>query len=89
MGYEFYAMDLRGHGKSDGQVALIPPVEQVAKEYTTFHKKVLEQYDNSPPVFLMGNSFGCAVGMHILMNDSEISYKAAHFIAPFFGFHPS
>ena len=52
-------MDLRGHGKSDGQTALIPSLEQTAKEYQMFHSKVLEQYDDSPSVFLMGNSFGC------------------------------
>jgi pimeloyl-ACP methyl ester carboxylesterase len=37
----------------------------------------------------MGNSFGCMVAMHILMNKPEIEYKASHLIAPFFGFHPA
>lgn len=37
----------------------------------------------------MGNSYGCMAGMHLLMNDPEIEYKAAHFIGPFLGFHPS
>lgn len=88
LGYDFYAMDLRGHGKSDGQTALIPSLEGTVKEFQTYHKKVLEQYEDTPPVYLMGNSFGCMVSMHILMHDAEsIPYKAAHFIGPFFMFN--
>jgi alpha-beta hydrolase superfamily lysophospholipase len=91
LGYDFYSMDMRGHGSSDGQTILIPSVESTAKDFSQYHKMVLEKFysDSDPPVFLMSSSYGGMVAMHILMNEPEIKYKAAHFISAFFGFHPS
>jgi alpha-beta hydrolase superfamily lysophospholipase len=89
LGYDFYSMDMRGHGTSDGQTALIPSVEIAAKDCDQYHKMVLKTFysDSEPSVFLMGNSFGGMVAMHMLMNEPEIKYKGAHLIAPFLGFH--
>ena len=43
--------------------------------------------DSNPNVYLMGNSYGCMVGLELLLRE-KINYKAAHFLGPFFGFVP-
>lgn len=87
LGYDFFAMDLRGHGKSGGQISLINSLEETIAENELFHKKVLEKFykNKNPPIFLMGNSYGCMVGMELLLRE-KINYKAAHFLGPFYGF---
>lgn len=71
-GYDYFAMDLRGHGKSDGDPAVIVSMEQTIRDCNQFFEKTLQKFygdqlENLPPVYLTGNSFGCMVCLNILL----------------------
>ena len=39
-GYDFYGMDQRGHGKSEGRTVLVPSLDTIADDTEAFHDKV-------------------------------------------------
>jgi len=66
VGYDFFAMDCRGHGKSEGQSMFIPDVDTCARDNIGFQKMVIKTlyspekgFQNPPRVFVIGHSFGC------------------------------
>jgi acylglycerol lipase len=59
-GYAVYAMDLRGHGRSDGPRALVRSFEQYLDDVEAFLRRVASRQPGKP-VFLLGHSMGGAV----------------------------
>ena len=65
-GYDFFAMDTRGHGKSEGQCMFIPDVDTCARDNIGFQNFVIKTlyspekgFATPPRVFVIGHSFGC------------------------------
>lgn len=95
-GYDYFAMDMRGHGSSGGKTVYIPSIEQVQMEQITFQKKVIEKFydiNNPPPIFIIAHSLGCAQVMNILLDEADpskesalapLKYQAVSFCNPFF-----
>lgn len=70
MGYDFFTMDYRGHGKSEGEIGVVPSIDIIANDTIAFHTKVIEQYyslHEQPKVYWMAHSMGCMQLMNILM----------------------
>lgn len=44
LGYDFIGLDQRGHGKSEGQLARVPSMEEVSRDTAQFHEKVYLKY---------------------------------------------
>ena len=44
MGYDFYAADMRGHGKSDGMTGYIENIKMVANDLRSFMNKVFQTF---------------------------------------------
>ena len=70
--YDFFAMDLRGHEKCDGDPALIVSIEQTIRDFNQFFEMSLKKFygekiEDLPPTYLMGNSFGCIICLKILL----------------------
>jgi alpha-beta hydrolase superfamily lysophospholipase len=65
-GYDFFTMDSRGHGNSQGACILVQSVDRLIEDHFTFHIKVLDKFyskeqgfEQPPNCFLIGHSFGC------------------------------
>eukprot|EP00797_Seminavis_robusta_P034414 Sro821_g207370.1 Monoglyceride lipase (373) ;mRNA; r:24379-25497 len=58
-GYALYAMDLSGHGFSEGSRWFMPNADLMLKDYLYFIQKVVaSRHDNQTPFFLSGYSYG-------------------------------
>ena len=69
-------MDLRGHGKSDGDPAAIPSMELTIRDCNQFFEASLkkfygDQLENLPPIYIMGNSFGCMICLNMLLQGCD------------------
>lgn len=65
-GFALYAFDLYGHGFSEGTRFLIPQSwETNLQDYRRFCHLVASQHDASLPLFLMGESYGCTLTIHL------------------------
>jgi acylglycerol lipase len=56
-GYRVYAMDLRGHGRSDGPRCDVQSFQQYLSDLDVFYNRVRRETDGLP-IFLLGNSMG-------------------------------
>ena len=98
LGYDFFMMDARGHGGSEGAQILIQSVDQAIDDNFSFHRKVIDQvyskekgFERPPPCFLLCHSFG---GMQVLngllrdrhLDDGVSRYKGVFFACPFWGY---
>ena len=43
-GYDFYTMDMRGHGKSEGMTAYIEKVQDLVQDFRSFIYKILKTF---------------------------------------------
>ena len=59
-GYAFYALDLRGHGRSEGDRLLIAAFDNYLDDLEVLLARVAEQQPGRP-VFLLGHSMGGAI----------------------------
>ena len=79
LGYEFYAMDQRGHGKSEGHLVEVPSVDEIADDTIEFQKKVMEMYndiDNPLKVCVIAHSMGCMQLFNILLREQVDKKKS-------------
>ena len=79
MGYDFYGMDMRGHGMSEGTPAFHDSIEVLAEDFSHYMIKILdafycnEQGEYSiPPVCLFAEGHGAMVALHFLLNNQQI-----------------
>ena len=61
-GYAVYALDHRGHGRSDGQRAMIDRLDRLVDDLGLFVKRIREEHAGAKP-FLVGHSLGGAVSL--------------------------
>ncbi len=59
-GYAVYALDHRGHGRSDGRRAMIDRLDRLVDDLGLFVARVREEHEGAKP-FLVGHSMGGAV----------------------------
>jgi alpha-beta hydrolase superfamily lysophospholipase len=71
--YATYALDHRGHGRSDGPRALIGRFEHLVEDLRLLVTRVTEEQDGRRP-FLLGHSLGAAVALTLaIRHGSEIA----------------
>ncbi len=61
-GYAVYALDLRGHGKSEGERAFVSSFDDYLRDLDLFYDKV-RRTEPSKPIFLFGHSMGGAIAL--------------------------
>ena len=73
LGYDFYAMDNRGHGGSGGKTMLVPSVEVMTKDFKGYAELVMKSFygpdkgfDTQPSVFLISHSMGAMITLRYL-----------------------
>lgn len=74
MGYDYYCLDQRGHGKSGGHTGLITHLDDITNDQIEFQLKVLNKYydmNNLPPIYFLAHSMGCAYAMEILVRQQQ------------------
>ena len=82
-GFKVVALDLPGHGWSDGLWAAVPSFDQLVAtvyEFFQFHRESAD--NNHLPHFLMGESMGGAVVLQILNNHGQEQWRGAFLLAP-------
>jgi len=60
-GYAVYAYDHRGHGRSEGERALVRSVDAYLDDLDVFVARIAAQHAAHAPVFLLGHSMGGAI----------------------------
>ncbi|KAL8460392.1 hypothetical protein ACS0TY_031288 [Phlomoides rotata] len=79
-GFSCFALDLQGHGHSQGLKAYVPNVDLVVDDCLSFFTSVLTQHPNFPR-FLFGESMGGAICLLIHFKNPDL-FKGAILIAP-------
>lgn len=77
-GFSCFALDLPGHGQSDGLKAFVPNVDEVVDSCISFFNSIPFQ---SLPTFLFGESMGGAICLLISLKNPNF-FKGAILIAP-------
>eukprot|EP00262_Sarcandra_glabra_P007058 TRINITY_DN19628_c0_g1_i1.p1 TRINITY_DN19628_c0_g1~~TRINITY_DN19628_c0_g1_i1.p1 ORF type:complete len:330 (-),score=-0.93 TRINITY_DN19628_c0_g1_i1:26-982(-) len=82
MGYSCFAVDLQGHGHSQGLKAFVPDVDLVVDDLFSFFNSIKQRPDlNGLPCFLFGESMGGALCLLIHFRDIN-AWKGAILVAP-------
>ncbi len=69
-GYEVYAMDLRGHGRSPGQRGHINAWQEFREDLQAFLQQIRRQRDDAP-LILWGHSLGGTIGLDYALRSPE------------------
>jgi acylglycerol lipase len=69
-GYAVYAIDHRGHGRSDGPRAYVDRVEHAVADLHTLAGLVAERHP-AAPVFLLGHSMGGLIALDYALNHQD------------------
>ncbi|GFP98263.1 caffeoylshikimate esterase [Phtheirospermum japonicum] len=82
-GFACFALDLEGHGRSQGLKAYVPSVNDVVSDCISFFTSALAQHQNlqNLPRFLFGESMGGAICLLIHFRNPNF-FKGAVLIAP-------
>lgn len=82
MGYAAFALDLYGHGRSEGLLGYIPGVDNLVEDCAFYFNSVKNRaaYQNLPR-FLYGESLGCALCL-LLHFENPTGYDGAILMAP-------
>ena len=98
-GFDFFSMDHRGHGQSEGYRCLVTDVNDSADEQIQFHLKAIDKYmtmhnlEEVPKVYVLAHSFGGMVMLNAMLRNKHILadgrslYTKVCCVAPFWG-HP-
>ena len=71
-GYAVYALDLRGHGESEGERFFVSSFDEYVEDLATFVGRVRER-EAGKPMFLLGHSMGGAVAsLFVLLRKPEL-----------------
>ncbi|XP_074272172.1 caffeoylshikimate esterase [Silene latifolia] len=85
-GFACFALDLPGHGKSDGLKAFVPNVDHVVSDCISYFNSIMDDHNYvNLPCFLFGESMGGAICLLISLKVTEClgnRYKGAILIAP-------
>lgn len=81
-GFSCFALDLPGHGQSEGLKAFVPNLDHVIDDCISFFNSIKElQEFQSIPSFLFGESMGGAISLLIHFKNPNL-FKGAILIAP-------
>ncbi|KAM6550255.1 hypothetical protein CsatB_000063 [Cannabis sativa] len=87
-GYACFALDLQGHGRSDGLKAFVPSVDLVVEDCLSFFNFIKNQNPQFQklgfekiPNFLFGESMGGAISLLIHLSDQK-GFDGAVLVAP-------
>lgn len=65
-----YALDHRGHGKSEGKENYINHFSDYFADLETFEKMVLDEHPETP-IFMLGHSMGSLIAAHYMANNDH------------------
>ncbi|CAM8912002.1 unnamed protein product [Rhodiola kirilowii] len=81
-GFACFALDLEGHGRSDGLKAFVPNVDLVVQDCVSFFTSIKQNPNfHNLPTFLFGESMGGAICLLIHLQNPN-SFNGAILIAP-------
>mmetsp|Transcript_30718 Transcript_30718/g.46547 ORF Transcript_30718/g.46547 Transcript_30718/m.46547 type:complete len:388 (-) Transcript_30718:1855-3018(-) len=87
-GFALYAMDMYGHGYSEGRRMFINDYKSNANDLASFCRLAASEHADDTPLFLMGHSFGGALTLlvaNLFQNDTESApsgFKGIALVAP-------
>lgn len=82
----FYAWDLRGHGRSEGRRGFVKDFDEYCEDFHLFVQKVhSEESVKGKPFILLSHSMGGLIQLKSLLKFSDIKADALVFSAPFLG----
>ncbi|KAL3820527.1 hypothetical protein ACJIZ3_006432 [Penstemon smallii] len=80
-GFSCFALDLEGHGHSQGLKAYVPNLDLVIDDCISFFNSILTQENQQLPRFLFGESMGGAICLMIHFKNPDL-FKGAILVAP-------
>ncbi|MBR9991321.1 MAG: lysophospholipase [Gemmatimonadetes bacterium] len=80
-GIATFAMDLRGHGLSDGQRGHVPSFDVLLQELDRFHREVRGIKDARVPMFLLGHSLGGLIALRY-QEEYDARFRGAIIVSP-------
>jgi alpha-beta hydrolase superfamily lysophospholipase len=80
-GYEIYAMDLRGHGDSDGGRGSLPSKKTLLSDVRSFIRLVAYRHTGSK-VYLLGESMGGLISLSYLADNKNDHLSGLILVAP-------
>lgn len=81
---EVFAVDLRGHGKSDGKVGDVDYINQYADDLTDIIKTIRKQKPKGK-IIITGHSMGGGVALNLAMQNYKIKIDGFLLFAPLLG----
>ncbi|MBA2243845.1 MAG: alpha/beta hydrolase [Gemmatimonadetes bacterium] len=84
-GISVYAMDHRGHGRSEGRRGHARRFGEILEDVDRFRDLVAAQLSAQPPLFLLGHSFGGLVALRYLQEHPEAPLRGAILSSPLLG----
>ncbi len=80
----FYAWDLRGHGRSEGKRGVVHNFDEYCRDYRLFLDLIFPKLA-AGPVFLFGHSMGGLIQIKTLIRNPELPFTAGIYSAPLLG----
>ncbi len=80
-GFSTYAMDLRGHGLSEGRRGHTPNFDALLQDLERFRREVEGLADAKAPLFLLGHSMGGLIALRY-QEEYNTSFKGAIIVSP-------
>ena len=80
----FYAWDLRGHGRSDGRRGVVQNFDEYCQDYKIFLDLIYPTLLKAP-LFLFAHSMGGLIQLKNLIRNPDLKYSAALFSSPLLG----
>lgn len=84
-GFEFWAWDMRGHGRSEGIRGYAKSFQNYIQDYGLFLDLILKKVNRKNPVFLLSHSMGGLVQLSGLIKRDQSEFKAQVVSAPLLG----
>lgn len=82
-GFNVYALDLRGHGRSQGRRGHVRRFEHLLQDVDRLRRRVCGAKPCGDPVFLVGHSMGGLVALRYMREYACRSLRGAVIVAPF------
>lgn len=94
-GYDFYAMDHRGHGESGGKTMYVPSMEIMTSDVKGYIELVIESFygknngfETHPSIYLVAHSMGSMITLRYLCENGpkigeKATIQAVAFLNPF------
>lgn len=82
IGLELWALDMRGHGRTDGRRGHVGSIDDVLGDLDRLRERA-EEDGAEAPIFVVGHSLGGLVVGRWLLSPGSAGVRAAVFVAPF------